>query len=196
MATHLVPIAWFLTRLQHTVSIDKRWQHNLLKGDLTRQFLKILYTMEHLKIIKSIIITLLMEMGAIIKLYSLPLQRSRVWRLKQSTVDRPLTGLSGSNGARRYRQLPRLLAPSTFLQDQWPSMAMNDLSGMFHLCCFYPSMFWCRHKTLLSPVATKLRKGDIGLPFVRPSVSPSVRPSALNNLKAFGRILMISDTGL
>ncbi len=27
----------------------------------------------------------------------------------------------------------------------------------------------------LSPVATKLRKGDIGLPFVRPSVRPSVR---------------------
>ncbi len=34
-------------------------------------------------------------------------------------------------------------------------------------------------QTFLSPVATKLRKGDIGLPFVR----LSVRPSALNNLK-------------
>ncbi len=45
---------------------------------------------------------------------------------------------------------------------------------------------------LLSPVATKLRKGDIGLPSVR----QSVRPSALNNCKTFGRILMISHTGL
>ncbi len=45
-------------------------------------------------------------------------------------------------------------------------------------------------------VATKLRKGDIGLPFVRPPVRPSVRPFALNNFKTFGRILMISHTAL
>ncbi len=39
-------------------------------------------------------------------------------------------------------------------------------------------------KVYLSPVATKLRKGDIGIPFVRQSVSPSVRLSDLNNLKS------------
>ncbi len=40
----------------------------------------------------------------------------------------------------------------------------------------------------LSPVATRLRKGDIGLPFVR--------PFALNNFNTVGRMLMISHTGL
>ncbi len=44
----------------------------------------------------------------------------------------------------------------------------------------------------LSPVTTKLRKGDIGLPFVH----QSVRPYTLNNFQTFGRILMISHTGL
>ena len=37
----------------------------------------------------------------------------------------------------------------------------------------------------LSPVAMKLQKRDIGLPFVRQSVSPSVRLLLLNNLKSF-----------
>ncbi len=49
-----------------------------------------------------------------------------------------------------------------------------------------------RSGIFLSPVATKLRKGDIGLPFV----SQSVRPYALNNFKTFGPILMITHTGL
>ncbi len=40
----------------------------------------------------------------------------------------------------------------------------------------------------LSPVATKLRKGDIGL--------PSVRPSGFNNFKSFSQNLTISHTGL
>ncbi len=39
---------------------------------------------------------------------------------------------------------------------------------------------------LLSPVAKKLRKGDIGLP----SVHQSIHPYALNKFKSFGRNLM------
>ncbi len=66
--------------------------------------------------------------------------------------------------------------------------------GHQHMCVSIFARIW--GEILLSPVATKLRKGDIGLPFVRPSVRQSVRPSALNNFKTFGRILMISHTGL
>ncbi len=48
----------------------------------------------------------------------------------------------------------------------------------------------------LSPVATLLWKGYIGLPFIRQSVRPSDCPYGFNNFKSFGQNFTISHTGL
>ena len=46
--------------------------------------------------------------------------------------------------------------------------------------------------SLSPPHRNELQKGDIGFPFVSPSIHPSIGLFALNNFKNFGRILMIS----
>ncbi len=55
------------------------------------------------------------------------------------------------------------------------------------------------NKTFFVPRRNEVVEGGYWItlrPSVRQSVRPSVRPFALNNFKTYGRILMISHTGL